>query len=246
MARRRSRRDTRMGVGGMAGDLEYGERGIVESTAVVPRGPQSTRPVGPMPARTEQAAGMVSPNAAAADPFAPSNLPRQPINAGLEPGGMPEPDAAAILRELYRLFPYPGIRRLLERRDLAQEGPASRSMNTFGEFMDMANSAEGDSWMRGDMPGRVARNTMDRIGQDRPSEYFPPEGSDPDQSQMTPEQQQRARRQMDEIRRTRDSGRFAQEGDDPDRTQLSAEERFRNSERMDRIRRDRTGDRFAD
>lgn len=197
-----------MGVGGTAGELGYGERGIVESTAITPT-PNAAMPTGPAPARTQTAPG-VSPAAAAANPFGPTSMPRQPINAGLDPQGVPINDPVQVLRNLYRRFPYPEIRRLIERRDAMQEGPASHSMNTFGGYMDMANSPQGDSWMRQDgMRQRVMDNTMDRIRRERPSQYFPSGEEDPDQSQMTPEQQAQAEQTMNDIRRNRTGGRFA-------------------------------------
>lgn len=219
MARRRRPRDTRMGVGGMAGGLEYGERGIVESTAVTPSGPtpQASAPTGPVAPRPA-----VSPNAAAADPFAPTSMPRQPITAGMQSGMQPADDPVNVLRALYRRFPYPEIRKLIERRDMMGEGPPSRTaasdrwppapngnMNTFGGFTGMAQSAQGDSWMRSDAVGsRVMNNTLNEIRNRGGDSRF--EGTDPDRSVMSPEEQARADRQMEDIRNdpNRRSGRF--------------------------------------
>jgi hypothetical protein len=55
------------------------------------------------------------------------------------------------------------------------------SMNTFGGYLDNARSAQGDSWMRGDMTGRVMDNTMNRIRETRTGGRFEgqPSGADP-------------------------------------------------------------------
>jgi len=198
----------------MAGDLQYGERGIVESTAVTPT-PTVSPAVGPSAAP----APMPAPGAAV-EAFAPTQMPRQPITAGLEPGAVPENDPVNVLRAMYRRYPYPEIRRLIERRDMMRMGPMNR------------NSPMNDSWAR-PSPG----NVPDRPYQDE---------LDPDRSQMTPEEQAEADRRMDEIRRSRTDGRFAREGEDPDQTQMSPEEQAEADRRMDEIRRSRTGGRFAE
>lgn len=130
------------------------------------------------------------------------------MTAGLEPGGVPENDPVNVLRALYRRYPYPEIRRLIERRDMMQMGPANRSMNTLRGYMDTAESPEGDSWMRSEAArGRVVQNTLDSIRNERSGGRFAGE-QDPDQSQMTPEQQAQTEQTMDDIRRNRTGGRF--------------------------------------
>jgi len=72
---------------------------------------------GPGPLTESQPAG--PPNlGAAVDPFAPTDRPEQPITAGMEPNGMMAPDPTDALRAMYRRFPYPDIRRLLERSQM--------------------------------------------------------------------------------------------------------------------------------
>lgn len=149
MARRRKPRDTRMGVGGVAGDLEYGERGVVESTAMAPGQPGGavTGPQGPPP----QGGPMLG---AAVEPFAPTDRPDQPITAGLEPDAMMGPNPTDILAAMYRRFPYPDLRRLLERAQMtdwdgmAQQAQASPQMPMQGGMApDMGmgpNMAMGD------------------------------------------------------------------------------------------------------
>jgi len=122
MARRRGPRDSRMGVGGMAGDLGYGERGMVESTAMSPMAAgQTGGPQGMM-------GGMQGPPnlGMAVEPFAPSDNPGQPITAGLEPDAMMSPDPADVLRAMYRRFPYPDLRRLLERAQMTDYNAMAR------------------------------------------------------------------------------------------------------------------------
>jgi hypothetical protein len=140
-------------------------------------------------------------------------MPTQPINAGIGPDQMAVNDPTQVLRSLYRRFPYPEIRRLLERRDAMMEGPPSHGMNTLGEYMDTANSPQGDSWMRQDgMRQRVVGNTMDQIRNERTGGRFAGEGEDPDQTQMTPQQQAQAEQTMNDIRQNRTGGRFAGQG----------------------------------
>ena len=137
MARRRGPRDTRMGVGGMADGLAHGERGMVESTAMPPGQPGGAvaGPQGPAP----QGGPMLG---AAVEPFAPTAMPGQPITAGLEPDAMMGPNPADILAAMYRRFPYPDLRRLLERAQvtdwdaMARQGSASPQM-PMGQGMPM-------------------------------------------------------------------------------------------------------------
>ena len=156
MARRRGPRDSRMGVGGMAGDLGYGERGMVESTAMSPMSAgQTGGPQGMM-------GGMQGPPnlGMAVEPFAPSDNPGQPITAGLEPDAMMSPDPADVLRAMYRRFPYPDLRRLLERAQMTdynamarQEAEAPMQMGSMPQSPD---SPMADSWMRDDeMRGQI-------------------------------------------------------------------------------------------
>lgn len=109
MARRRGPRDARMGAGSVAaGDLQHGERQVVEQTAMSPMAAGQTG--GPQaPAPGPPGLGM------AVDPFAPTAMPDQPMTAGLGPDEMSSPNPADVLAAMYRRFPYPDLRRLLER-----------------------------------------------------------------------------------------------------------------------------------
>jgi hypothetical protein len=194
-----------MGVGGMAGGLEYGQRGIVESTAMVPS-PTAGPVTGPIsPPQGGPNLGM------AVEPFAPTERPDQPITAGMEPDAMSAPNPADVLAAMYRRFPYPDLRRLLERAQMTDWNSMAGqgNMNTLRGFTSMAESPQGDSWMRQDgMRQRVTENTMGRIRDERTGGRFAGEGEDPDQTRMTPEQQAETERRMDDIRRNRSGGRF--------------------------------------
>lgn len=201
MARRRKPRDTRMGVGGVAGDLEYGERGVVESTAMAPGQPGGavTGPQGPPP----QGGPMLG---AAVEPFAPTDRPDQPITAGLEPDAMMSPNPTDILAAMYRRFPYPDLRRLLERAQMTDYNAMARQesagppmggmgmpaggMEPMGGMPQSPDDPMTDSWMRDDdIGGRI-------------------EGFDPDRSTLSPEEQADVERRMDDVRRDRTGGRF--------------------------------------
>ncbi len=123
MARRRGRGgaspvDSDLGVGALAGEVQHGERGLVEQTAAPQGGPQGPGgpPQGQPPAQPPQGgAGM--------DLFAPSGHPGEPIQAGIPggPGGqggqMLENDPDDLLRAIYQAYPHDDIRALLEARE---------------------------------------------------------------------------------------------------------------------------------
>ena len=197
-----------MGVGGAAGPLDHGERGIVESTAMSPMTEgQMGGPQGLM------GAPQGGPNLGmAVEPFAPTDRPDQPITAGLEPDAMMSPDPADVLRAMYRRFPYPDLRRLLERAQMtdynamaSQEsagppmggmggpmggmGVPAGGMEPMGGMPQSPDDPMADSWMRDDdIRGRI-------------------EGFDPDQSFGMP--QGEAEERLGDIRDERTGGRFA-------------------------------------
>lgn len=204
MARRRGPRDNRMGVGGMAGGLEYGQRGTVESTAMSPTAGPTTGPIGP--AQGPPNLGM------AIEPFAPTERPDQPITAGMEPDAMAAPNPSDVLAAMYRRFPYPDLRRLLERSqqtdwnsmarhaDAAQyQGQADRMMQE-GQDPDRSNVG----------PQRAAgiEENLGGIPRDQGGGRFPMEGEDPDRSRLSPEEQAETEQRMETIRRDRSGGRF--------------------------------------
>jgi hypothetical protein len=192
-------RNRRSGVGGMAGEVGYGERALVESTAVSPR---SQPPSGPTGVAPQPGLG------AMVDPFAPTEQPNQPITAGLEPDAMAAPNPADVLRAMYRRFPYPDLRRLLERAEAMNMQQMSPNMNTLGGFMDMADSDQGDSWMRGGpVRQQVVDQTMQGIRDTRGGQRFPMEGQDPDTSRVSPEVEASIPGRMDALRE-RSGGRF--------------------------------------
>lgn len=214
MARRRGPRDSRMGVGGMAGDLGYGERGMVESTAMSPMAAgQTGGPQGMM------GAPQGPPNLGmAVEPFAPTDRPDQPITAGLEPDAMMSPDPADVLRAMYRRFPYPDLRRLLERAQMTDYNAMARQEGmTRGQQADAAR-----------LQGQADR--------------FLGEGSDPDQSSIGPDGMADIERRMGNIRGRQGDSRF--EGSDPDRSVMSPSEQADVERRMGDVRRDRAGGRF--
>jgi hypothetical protein len=198
MARRRGRGDSRMGVGGAAGPVEYGERQIVESTAMTPT--SSGPPAGP----TGQQGGPML--GAAVQPFAPTERPDQSITAGLAPGDMMGPDPADMLAAMYRRFPYPDLRRLLERaqmtdyRAMAQQQPTG-GMGGMESMMDPAAMATGQGGMTRGQQADAARLQ----GQ---ADRMLPEGSDPDQSSSGPAGRADVESRMGDIRDSRTGGRF--------------------------------------
>ena len=120
MARRRGRRPPNpggnpdgLGVGALAdGDLQHGERPIVESLATGAQGP-----AGP-PAPQPQGGG----GGGEIDLFAPSQRPQEPIQDGMPggpgaSGGVLDDDPDMFLRAAMDRMPHPDIARMLEARE---------------------------------------------------------------------------------------------------------------------------------
>jgi hypothetical protein len=212
----------------MAGELGYGERGMVESTAMSPMaagqtgGPQGMMggPQGP-------------PNLGmAVEPFAPTSNPQQAITAGLEPDAMMSPDPADVLRAMYRKFPYPDLRRLLERAQSTdynamarQDAPAQMGGKMGGMQPPMGGGMGG--MMGGGMesmmdPAQMAEQinqggmtrgqTADAARLQGQADRMLGEGADPDQSSvMTTDE---AENRLGAIRDERTGGRFEQDVND--------------------------------
>lgn len=114
MARRRGNPNPQanldsLGVGGLAGELQHGERGIVEAVAAPPQ--QQGAP-GPAPV-PPQGGGSPIPDV---DLWGPTAQPDVPINAGMGAQVL-EDDVDHFLRALNEIAPHDDIRRLLEWRD---------------------------------------------------------------------------------------------------------------------------------
>lgn len=114
---RRSRRGGRraqtpeapLGVGGMAGDLEHGERPVVEGLAQTPD--PGAAPGPPPPAAP---GGGLMP--AGQDLWAPTERPHEPIAS--PPDMVLGEDPDEFLRAIYQAFPHEDIRILLEGRGI--------------------------------------------------------------------------------------------------------------------------------
>lgn len=104
-----------LGVGALAeGQLEHGERGVVESLAQPPPagGGMGGAPPAPRPQRTGPAPG------SAVDLWGPTGRPEEPITSGMnDPGPAPmiADDPNMLLRALVQIDPHPDLVRLLNR-----------------------------------------------------------------------------------------------------------------------------------
>jgi hypothetical protein len=110
-----------LGVGGLAGDLEHGERAVVESVAHTPAREAAGAPMtGPVASGAGGRAPSPGFGAADLDLFAPTTRPYEPITTGLD--DEPVFDADGLFADDYELFrvmarisPSPGVMRLLGR-----------------------------------------------------------------------------------------------------------------------------------
>lgn len=103
--------DTSLGVGGLAGPLAHGERGVVESVATAAEAPVPLPPMAPVAGPSTPAsmtapggAQLGSPSPPPIDLYGPSQRPDEPLTAGLAgPTATPliPPDPDEAIRALY-------------------------------------------------------------------------------------------------------------------------------------------------